>query len=70
MPATAARGEAASAVRGTGDPRTALRVTVEVLSRSSGTLLVRMLGANDKAPPGASEALLVPLQTGLDLRDL
>jgi hypothetical protein len=51
------------------DARTALRVSVEVLSRGSGSLLVRVLGEGEKAPPGAREALLVPLDAGVDLRN-
>jgi hypothetical protein len=48
--------------------RAALRVSVEVLSKGSGTLLVRVLGEGDVAAAGAHEALLVPLQPGVDLR--
>jgi hypothetical protein len=49
--------------------RPALRVSVEVLSRASGTFLVRMLGEGEEVPPRAYEALLVPLEHGVDLRD-
>lgn len=49
--------------------RVALRVSVEVLSKGSGSLLVRVLGEGEKAPSGAREALLVPLDAGVDLKN-
>lgn len=50
--------------------RTALRVSVEVLSKKSGTLLVRLLGEDASPPANAHEALLVPLDPEVDLRNL
>jgi hypothetical protein len=52
-----------------GSARQALRVAVEVLSRGSGTFLVRILEEGDAAPARGHEALLVPLVPGVDLRD-
>ena len=48
--------------------RPALRVAVEVLSRGSGTFLVRILEEGDAPPSRGHEALLVPLVPGVDLR--
>jgi hypothetical protein len=50
--------------------RSAVRVSVELLSKKSGTLLVRLLGENDPPPANAHEALLVPLEPDVDLRNL
>jgi len=47
-----------------------VRVSVEVLSKKSGTLLVRLLGEDDLPPSHAHEALLVPLEPDIDLRNL
>lgn len=63
-PAEPPRASAAD-TRGT---RTALRVSVELLSAQSGTLMVRVLGDGESAPAGAHEALLVPVAPGVDLR--
>jgi hypothetical protein len=49
--------------------RQALRVAVEVLSRGSGTFLVRILDEGDSPPSRGYEALLVPLVPGVDLRE-
>jgi hypothetical protein len=54
---------------GSTDARVALRVSVEVLSKGSGSLLVRVLGEGEDPPSGAREALLVPLDAGVDLRN-
>jgi hypothetical protein len=54
----------------TSKPRTAVRVSVEVLSKKSGTLLVRLLGEDDAPPANAHEALLVPFEPDVDLRNL
>jgi hypothetical protein len=43
---------------------------VELLSKKSGTLLVRLLGENDPPPSNAHEAFLVPLKADVDLRNL
>lgn len=51
-------------------PHAALRVSVELLSKKSGTLLVRLLGENDGPAGNAHEALLVPLDPSVDLRKL
>jgi hypothetical protein len=48
--------------------RQALRVVVEVLSRDSGTFLVRIIDEGDAPPSRGHEALLVPLVPGIDLR--
>lgn len=50
--------------------RSAVRVSVELLSKKSGTLLVRLLGENDPPTANAHEALLVPVEPGVDFRDL
>jgi hypothetical protein len=47
-----------------------VRVSVEVLSKKSGTLLVRLLGEDDSPATNAHEALLVPFEPGVDLRNL
>jgi hypothetical protein len=47
-----------------------VRVSVEVLSKKSGTLLVRLLGEDDAPSSTAHEALLVPLEAEVDLRNL
>jgi hypothetical protein len=49
--------------------RQAIRVAVEVLSRGSGTFLVRILDEGDAPPSRGHEALLVPLVPGVDLRE-
>ena len=49
--------------------RQTLRVAVEVLSRGSGTFLVRILDEGDATPSRGHEALLVPLVPGIDLRE-
>jgi hypothetical protein len=41
-----------------------------VLSKKSGTLLVRLLGEDASPPANAHEALLVPLDPEVDLRNL
>lgn len=51
------------------DARVALRVSVAVLSKGSGSLLVRVLEEGEDPPSGAREALLVPLDVGVDLRN-
>jgi hypothetical protein len=42
---------------------------VEVLSKGSGSLLVRILDEDEDPAPGAQEALLVPFDAGVDLRN-
>jgi hypothetical protein len=61
---------ARSAVPAGPKARTAVRVSVEVLSKKSGTLLVRLLGEDDDPPANAHEALLVPFAPDVDLRSL
>jgi hypothetical protein len=51
-------------------PRAAVRVSVELLSKKSGTLLVRLLGENDAPTANAHEAFLVPIDAGVDFRAL
>lgn len=53
-----------------GGARAALRVSVELFSAQSGTLLVRILGEGESAPAGTHEALIVPLSAGVDLSRL
>lgn len=60
----------ATDIDSSGGARTALRVSVEVLSAQSRTLLVRVLDEGESAPPGSQEALIVPLAAGVDLRRL
>jgi hypothetical protein len=47
-----------------------VRVSVELLSKKSGTLLVRLLSEDDAPPSNGHEALLVPLEPDVDLRNL
>lgn len=63
-------GASPAPVEPSGGTRTALRVSVEVLSAQSRTLLVRVLDEGESAPAGSQEALIVPLAAGVDLRRL
>jgi hypothetical protein len=61
--------EAVRAAPAASTGRNALRVSVEVLSKGSGTLLVRVLDEDEGPASGAREALLVPFDAGVDLRN-
>jgi hypothetical protein len=74
VPAPAAPVSAPASVAPSSSPRekgrVALRVSVEVLSRNARTLLVRILDDDTALQPGAAEALLVPVEAGVDLANL
>jgi hypothetical protein len=48
-------------------PRAALRVSVKTSVRDPGLLLIRILDEGQRPPPGAEEAMLVPVRAGVEL---